>query len=81
MQPYEVYVKSFNIAFIELLKIAPTKDSVNDLQSEEDELEFIIKINFSSWTFWLYAVSDECYNTNGGAMGLFLTKEFKQFQG
>jgi type I restriction enzyme R subunit len=41
MQPYEVYVKSFNIAFIELLRVAPTKDSVNDLQTEEDELEFI----------------------------------------
>ncbi len=41
MKPYEEYVKKFNDAFIELLKIAPTVNSVNDLQSEEDELKFI----------------------------------------
>ncbi len=41
MEPYEDYVKKFNEAFIELLKITPTVNSVNDLQSEEDELEFI----------------------------------------
>lgn len=39
--PYEEYAKKFNKAFIQLLKIAPTVDSVNDLESEEDELEFI----------------------------------------
>lgn len=41
MEPYEEYVKKFNEAFIELLKIAPTVNSVNDLQTEEDELNFI----------------------------------------
>ena len=41
MQPYEEYVAKFNMAFIELLKIAPTVNSVNDLQDEEKELEFI----------------------------------------
>ncbi|MBN2221752.1 MAG: hypothetical protein JW708_06035, partial [Vallitaleaceae bacterium] len=41
MKPYEEYVKKFNEAFIELLKIAPTVNSVNDLQTEEDELKFI----------------------------------------
>jgi len=41
MKPYEEYVKKFNEAFIELLKITPTVNSVNDLQSEKDELEFI----------------------------------------
>lgn len=41
MKPYEEYVKKFNHAFIELLKITPTVNSVNDLQSEKDELEFI----------------------------------------
>ena len=41
MKPYEEYVKKFNEAFIEMLKIAPTVNSVNTLQSEEDELEFI----------------------------------------
>ncbi len=41
MKPYEDYVKKFNAAFIELLKITPTVNSVNELQSEDDELEFI----------------------------------------
>jgi type I restriction enzyme, R subunit len=41
MKPYEEYVKKFNEAFIVLLKITPTVNSVNDLQSEKDELEFI----------------------------------------
>ena len=41
MKPYEEYVKKFNDAFIELLKIAPTVNSVNDLQTEDDELAFI----------------------------------------
>lgn len=41
MKPYEDYVKKFNDAFIELLKITPTVNSVNDLQTENDELEFI----------------------------------------
>ncbi len=41
MQPYEEYIAKFNQAFIELLQIAPTVNSVNDLQDEEKELEFI----------------------------------------
>jgi len=41
MQPYEDYAKKFNKAFAELLKITPTVNSVNDLESETDELEFI----------------------------------------
>lgn len=41
MKPYEDYVKKFNEAFIELLQIAPTVNSVNNLVSENDELEFI----------------------------------------
>ena len=41
MKPYEDYVGKFNAAFIELLKITPTINSVNGLVSEEDELEFI----------------------------------------
>src|SRR5690606_15798468 len=41
MKPYEEYVKKFNEAFINLLQVTPTVDSVNDLVSEEDELEFI----------------------------------------
>jgi len=41
MKPYEDYVGKFNEAFIELLKIAPTVNSVNNLQTEDDELAFI----------------------------------------
>jgi len=41
MQPYEEYVSLFNQVFIALLQIAPTVNSVNDLQDEEKELEFI----------------------------------------
>lgn len=41
MKPYEDYVKKFNAAFISLLKITPTVNSVNELQTENDELEFI----------------------------------------
>ena len=41
MKPYEDYVQKFNDAFIGLLKVVPTVNSVNHLQSEEDELEFI----------------------------------------
>jgi len=41
MKPYEDYVKKFNEAFIKLLKITPTVNSVNELQTENDELEFI----------------------------------------
>ncbi|GAB3534890.1 type I restriction endonuclease subunit R [Pontibacter brevis] len=41
MQPYEEYVAKFNQSFIALLQIAPTVNSVNDLPSEEEELEFI----------------------------------------
>ncbi len=42
MKPYEDYVKKFNDAYIALLKIAPTVNSVNELESEEDELKFIM---------------------------------------
>jgi type I restriction enzyme R subunit len=41
MEPYEAYVKKFEAVFDALLKIAPTVESVNDLASETEELEFI----------------------------------------
>jgi len=41
MKPYDDYVRAFNQAYKHLLSIAPTVDSVNDLESEDDELEFI----------------------------------------
>jgi type I restriction enzyme R subunit len=39
--PYEEYVLKFTQAFIELLKITPTVNSVNNLIDENQELEFI----------------------------------------
>lgn len=41
MEPYEDYMKKFNEAYIELIKIAPSVNSVNDLQDEDAQLEFI----------------------------------------
>lgn len=41
MQPYEDYAEAFNAAYKKLLEITPTVDSVNELPTEEDELEFI----------------------------------------
>jgi type I restriction enzyme, R subunit len=41
MKPYEDYTVKFNDAFTDLLAITPTIDSVNDLVSEDDELEFV----------------------------------------
>jgi len=41
MKPYEDYIKKFNAAFKDLLDITPSVNSVNNLESEEDELKFI----------------------------------------
>lgn len=41
MKPYEDYIAKFDEAFEKLLEITPTTNSVNDLESEEDELSFI----------------------------------------
>ena len=41
MKPYEDYVSKFNEAFAALLEITPSVNSVNDLRSEEGELEFV----------------------------------------
>ncbi|SDF11272.1 type I restriction enzyme, R subunit [Pricia antarctica] len=41
IQPYEDYIEDFNEAVEKVLEIAPTFDSVNDLISEEEELEFV----------------------------------------
>jgi len=41
LEPYEVYVQRFNEALEKLKAIAPTVDSVNQLQGEEEEFAFI----------------------------------------
>lgn len=41
MKPYGDYIRNFNQAYKHLLSITPTVDSVNDLESEDDEMEFI----------------------------------------
>jgi type I restriction enzyme R subunit len=40
IDPYEEQLKKFNTAYKELMGIAPTVDSVNDLETEDDELAF-----------------------------------------
>jgi type I restriction enzyme R subunit len=42
MKPYDEYAKAFNDAYINLLHIAPTVESVNNLVTEDDELKFIV---------------------------------------
>ena len=41
IKPYDEYVKKFNKAVVELLKITPTVNSVDELETEDDELGFI----------------------------------------
>lgn len=41
IQPYEDYVESFNKAVEKVLAIAPTFDEVNELESEEEQTEFV----------------------------------------
>lgn len=41
LQPLENYVERFNQAVVNLKTIAPTIDSVDNLQTEEDELKFV----------------------------------------
>jgi len=41
MKPYDDYIKAFNQAYKHLLSITPTVDSVNDLETEDQELAFI----------------------------------------
>lgn len=41
IKPYEQYVAQFNEAFLALIKIAPSVNSINNLKSEDEELEFI----------------------------------------
>ncbi|MBO0938210.1 type I restriction endonuclease subunit R [Fibrella sp. HMF5335] len=41
MQPFEDYVDKFDKAYERLIAIAPTLDSVDELPSEDEELEFV----------------------------------------
>jgi type I restriction enzyme R subunit len=41
LEPYDDYVKQFNEATVELLKIAPSVKSVDNLPSEKEELAFV----------------------------------------
>lgn len=41
MKPYEDYTAKFDEAYQHLLELTPTTDSVNDLETEDDELNFI----------------------------------------
>ncbi len=41
LKPYEEYVSKFNQAFVQLIQLTPTVNSVNDLRNEEEEFKFI----------------------------------------
>jgi type I restriction enzyme R subunit len=41
MKPYEDYISKFDEAFEHLISLTPTTDSVDDLETEDDELDFI----------------------------------------
>jgi len=41
LPPYEDVLRRFSFAFMDLLQLTPTVESVNDLVSEDDELQFI----------------------------------------
>ncbi len=41
MKPYEDYTTKFDEAFEHLISLTPTTDKVDDLETEDDELEFI----------------------------------------
>ena len=73
LQPYEKYVEKFDDAVTELLKIAPTVDSVNELLTEEDEMKFIqafrelIRIKnvlncFTQFKFDDLAMDEQCFD-------------------
>jgi len=70
MQPYENYVEKFDKALADLKKMAPDIDSVNDLESELDELEFVKRFRellriknvlsvFSDFTFKDLAIGEQ----------------------
>lgn len=73
LEPYEKYVEKFAEAVAELLKIAPTVDSVNELLTEEDEMKFIqafrelIRIRnvlncFTEFSFDDLAMDEQCFD-------------------
>ena len=72
MEPYEDYVAKFSEAFDELLKVAPTVNSVSNLASETEELEFIkafrelmrlknVLCTFADFSFDQLAMSEQLF--------------------
>lgn len=73
MKPYEDYTVKFNQAFEKLIELTPTTDSVNDLESEDDELKFIqafrdlmriknILASFSDFKWEDLSMSEQLFN-------------------
>lgn len=73
MPPYEELVKEFNLAVVELIKIAPTVNSVNHLADENEELKFITAFRqlirlknkleyFSDFEFNDLAMNEQLFN-------------------
>lgn len=73
MEPYEDYVEKFNEAVQKLHEITPTVDSVDDLPSEEEELQFVqafremmrlknILTTFSDFSFESLQIDEQEFN-------------------
>ncbi|MDQ6993422.1 MAG: hypothetical protein Q9M31_08085, partial [Mariprofundus sp.] len=71
--PYEDYVRQFNKSFAALLGIAPTVDSVDGLETEDDELSFIkafrellrirnVLTTFADFSFDDLAMNEQSFN-------------------
>ena len=71
--PYEEFVNKFNLAFAELLKIAPTVKSVDLLESEVEELKFVkafrelmrlqnTLVTFADFNFDDLAMTEQTFN-------------------
>ncbi len=72
MKPYEEYVKAFNEAFLKLMQIVPSVNSVDSIIDEEVQLEFIkafrelmrlrnILESFSDFTFNDLSMSEQLF--------------------
>ena len=72
LQPFEVYLKRFNDALVDLQKLAPTPSAVDDLFGEKSELEFVLQFreimrlknileSFSDFSYDSLGVSEQEY--------------------
>jgi type I restriction enzyme R subunit len=72
IEPYEDYVEKFNLAFLELIKITPTIEGIDNLSDENEEFKFIkafrtlmrlrnILISFSEFEFDNLSMNEQLF--------------------